>query len=116
MRNAYAFGYVGVGLRGGDFSSDWRAGAEGGFRVFGRVWLVGMIDSVRSFENGDVELDRTNLETGLYVNDQEYLAYGFKLLIDVTKRLGLQATTYSALDGNNVARSPLSGLGAYYKW
>lgn len=116
VSRAYVFGYLGFGLRSGDFSSDWRLGAEGGFRVLGRVWLVGMLDSVRSFENGDVQLARANLETGLYVNDQEYLAYGFKLLVDASKRLGFQATTYSASSGNNVARSPLSGLGVYFKW
>lgn len=117
-QRAYVFGYGGLGLRTNDFSSDWRVGLEGGYAFFerNRVWLVGLADLRRSFENGDVVLPRTNLETGLYVNDQEFLAYGGKILIDIGKGFGIQGTYYTATQGNNVPRSTLAGLGVYYRW
>jgi hypothetical protein len=115
-KRAYVYGYLGFGLRSDDFSSDVRGGVEGGYRFFGRLWLIGLLDIVSSFENGDVLLPRANLETGLYVNNQEYVAYGVKALIDVTERFGIQLTYYTAAQGNNVANSPLSGFGLYYKW
>ncbi len=115
FKNAYVYGYAGLGLRTGDFSSDWTLGLEGGYRFFGRLWLVGMADRRQSFLNGDVQLPRANLETGLYLNDQEFLAYGLKILIDIYKGFGIQGTTYTAASGNNVARSSLSGIGFYYK-
>ena len=115
-RKAYVYGYAGLGLRTNNFSSDWRLGVEGGGRFFGRLWLIGLLDLRRSFLDGDVQLPRSNVETGLYVNDQEFLAYGGKLLIDITKGFGFQATAYSAAAGNNVPRSTLFGLGLYFKW
>lgn len=113
---AYVYGYLGVDLRTNDFSSSWRTGFEGGYRFFGRLWLIGLLDVVGSFENGDIVLPQANLETGLYVNDQEYVAYGAKALIEITRKIGLQFTYYTAASGNNVASSPLSGFGVFVKW
>lgn len=111
----HAFGYLGAALRSDDFSHSRLMGAEGGVRLFGRLSVVGLIDSVESFEDGDVALPRENLETGLYVNDQEYLAHGVKLLLDLNDRWGVQFTSHSADSGNFVARSALTGVGLYYK-
>ncbi len=115
-RRAYVFGYLGLGYRTNDFSSIGVAGAEAGIRFFGRLWLVGMLSIVESFRNGDVVLPQSNLETGLFVNDQEYFAYGLKGLVEITDRVGIQLTYYTASSGNNVPRSPLFGTGVYFKW
>jgi hypothetical protein len=113
---AYVSGTAGVALRSDDFSSSWRVGVEGGFRVLRRLWLVGVVDVVQSFEDGDVQLPANNLQTGLYVNDQEWVAYGLKGLIDINDRVGLHVTFNWAADGNAVPKSMLSGAGVYYRW
>ena len=112
---AYLFGYGGFGLRTDDFSSFWRLGVEGGYRFFDRLTLAAFSDVLQSFEDGDVELPTTNLETGLYVNDQEWASLGLKALFDITQSFGVQATVHGALSGNNVPRAPLVGLGVYLK-
>lgn len=61
-------------------------------------------------------LPQSNLETGLFVNDQEYVAYGFKLRIDATQSFGVQLTAYGASSGNNVPKQPLTGIGVYATW
>ncbi len=112
---AYVSGYAGLGLRSDDFSNDWRLGGEVGYSLFGRLWLIGLLDVRRSFSDGDVALTAAQLQTGLYVNDQEFVAFGGKALLDVTTRFGLHFTYQSAAEGNLVPRSPLVGFGAYLK-
>ena len=116
FRRFYVSGYAGLGLRTNDFSNDWRAGAEGGLRLFGRLWIVGLVDVVQSFEDGDVALDPNNIQTGLYVNDQEVVATGIKGLLDISRNFGIQVTRFSATSGNQVAKDPLTGFGAYFTW
>jgi hypothetical protein len=112
---AYLFGYGGFGLRTDDFSNFWRIGAEGGYTFFDRLTLAAFTDVLQSFEDGDVELPAANLETGLYVNDQEWVAIGVKGLFDITDSFGLQATVHGAASGNNVPKAPLIGFGVYLR-
>jgi hypothetical protein len=74
-----------------------------------------MLDVVKSFENGDIDLPPSNLLTGLYVNDQEYAAYSLKFVGEITKNIGLNVGVGGAFSGNNVARRQALTFGAYYK-
>ena len=113
---AYAFGYGGFGFRTGDYSNTWRLGGEAGYRVLEPLLVAGFVDVVQSFEDGDVRLPTTNLETGLYVNDQEWVAFGVKGLLQLGEGIGLQATVQGAFDANNVPKAPLFGLGFTFEW
>lgn len=107
----YWYAYAGGGWSGNDYSSSWRVGIEGGRRsAGGRWWWIGALEALQSFHDGDRVEAPTNLETGLYVNDQEVLAPVIKVLYRASARWGVQATVQGGITGNFVARSPFVGL------
>ncbi|WP_298532253.1 hypothetical protein [uncultured Algibacter sp.] len=112
----YAQAFTGVALRTNNYSSSFKIGGEIGVRPINRIMIIGLIDIVKSFENGDVILPATNLLTGLYVNDQEYAAYSLKFVGEITKKLGVNVGIGGAFSGNNVARRQALTFGAYHKF
>ncbi|MCB0489901.1 MAG: hypothetical protein R2820_14820 [Cyclobacteriaceae bacterium] len=114
--NFYAFASTGFAVRTNNYSSDFRVGAEAGYKVIDRIYLILVLDIVESLKNGSVFEDLTLRRIGLYLNNQSYFAYGIKTIIGFTDKLGINGAFYGARSGNLVARSPSLNLGAYYKW
>ena len=112
----YAQAFLGIALRTNDYSSSFKIGGEIGVRPINRILVIGMIDVVKSFENGDIDLPTSNQLTGLYVNDQEYAAYSLKFIGEITKKLGVNVGIGGAFSGNNVARRQALTFGAYHKF
>ena len=106
-------GYVGASLRTDDYSNDWRVGAEVGWQATSRLALAATLDVVQSFEDGDVAIDPAQAQTGLFVNDQEYVSPGVKGLFRVSEHLGVSAALRGALDGNNVPEAPYLSVGVF---
>lgn len=114
--NFYAFASTGFAMRTNNYSSDFRVGAEAGYKVIDRIYLIVVLDIVESLKNGSVFESTTLRSMGLYLNNQSYFAYGIKTIIGFTDKLGMNGAFYGAGSGNLVARSPSLNLGAYYKW
>ncbi|MEM7101967.1 MAG: hypothetical protein AAF502_02475 [Bacteroidota bacterium] len=114
--DGYVFGYVGGGFRTGSYSSYFKTGLEGGYTFFDRVTLAVFLDVLTSFKDGNRFDPIQNIETGLYLNDQQYVAYGFKVLGQITDLIGVSAAFGGAASGNLVPRSPSLNLGVYAKW
>ncbi|MEO9894673.1 hypothetical protein [Aurantibacter sp.] len=112
----YAQGSTGVDIRFNDYSSSFVFDAELGAQPLKRLWTIGFLNSSTSFNNGDVVLPASNLVTGFYVNDQEYVAYGFKLIFEATDNFGVLANYTGAISGNNVPRRAVLGAGIYGKF
>ncbi|WCO00329.1 hypothetical protein [Psychroserpens ponticola] len=112
----YIQSFIGFNLRTNDYSSNFKAGGEVGHKIVKRIWLVGFIDIVKSFENGNIVLPIENAFTGLYVNDQEYGAYGFKGIGEITETFGVTVSYASAFFGNNVAKQSALNIGLYHKF
>ena len=112
------YGYVstGVGLRTNDYSHDFRINAEVGVNPVKPVWFAVVVDVLESFRNGDAMEDPRQLQTGLYLNNQEFVAWGFKAQVFVNDHLGISGGLYGALSGNLVARQRSLNLGVFYKW
>ncbi len=108
-------GFVGANFRTNEYSSNFKIGAEVGKKMLKRFWLIGFVDIVKSLENGDVILPVPNWATGLYVNDQEYGAYGLKVIGEITPKMGALAGFGGAFFGNNVAKKAAVNIGVYYK-
>jgi len=45
------------------------------------LWIAGVINLLQSFQNGSRQDPINNLRTGLYVNDQEFIAWGLKIFV-----------------------------------
>lgn len=112
----YAQAFTGVALRTSDYSSSFKIGAELGVRPIKRVLVIGMVDVVKSFENGEIALPPSNLLTALYINNQEYAAYGLKFIGEITKKLGVNVGIGGAFSGNNVAKRQALTFGAYHNF
>ncbi|MFZ4633433.1 MAG: hypothetical protein ACOYNO_04425 [Saprospiraceae bacterium] len=80
---AYWFTYAGYAYRTNGFSHAFNLGAEGGLHL-GRFWAIAFSEWLQPLFNGDVLLSNNNNRTGLYVNNQGYVAVGFKPFLTST--------------------------------
>lgn len=113
----YAFGYGGVGLRTNEYSHSFNGGLEAGYKILKPLWTMLFLDINRSFLNGDRLEDPALLDSGFYVNDQEWISAGIKFLFEINDNMGLTAaSTLSAFSAHQVPKSPSLSLGFYGKW
>lgn len=111
----YVQAFTGFALRTNDYSSNFKIGAEAGAKLLNRIWIIGFLDIITSFDNGDFIVPTENLLTGLYVNNQEFSAYGLKFIGEISPKFGLIAGFGGAFSGNNVAKQAAYNFGIYYK-
>jgi hypothetical protein len=116
FKGVYVQGYTGFDLRFRGYSSNFKLGAELGVRPMRPLLLIAYINSSQSFKNGDIQLPQSNLLTALYVNDQEYVAYGLKAIGEITPNFGLLFGYAGALSGNNVPKREVLSFGIYQKF
>ncbi|MFY0602398.1 MAG: hypothetical protein JXQ93_00505 [Flavobacteriaceae bacterium] len=114
--NTYLQGFVGANIRTNNYSSNFKIGGEIGTKAFKNIWLIGFVDISSSFKNGDIALPASNLVNGLYVNDQEYGAFGIKVIGEFSKNFGLTGGFGGAFSGNNVAKRAALSFGIYHKF
>lgn len=108
--------YAGIKIRTNEYSSNVKIGGEYGYKVLKNIWLIGFIDIEKSLENGTIELPTENINTGLYVNNQEYGVFGIKAIGELSKSFGITAGLPFAFFGNNVAKQAAPTLGVYSKF
>lgn len=111
----YVQAFTGFAIRTNDYSSNFNIGGEAGTKILNRIWIIGFLDFVVSLDNGDFNTPVENTLTGLYINDQEYTAYGLKAIGEITKDFGVIAGFGGAFSGNNVAKQAAYNFGVYYK-
>ena len=114
--NSYLQTFIGTTIRTNDYSSNFKIGGEYGGKITKNIWLVGFIDIVKSFKNGDIVLPNSNLNTGLYVNDQEYGSFGAKVIGELSDKFGITGGFGGAFFGNNVAKQAALSVGLYHKF
>ena len=114
--NWYLQGFTGVNIRTNGYSSNFKIGGEVGYKPIPKLWLIANLDITQSFNNGEVILPTSNLLTGLYINNQEYVSFGLKTIGEITKNFGLTAGLGGAFSGNKVAKKGAFNLGLYHKF
>lgn len=113
----YTYLESGVNFRTHDYSHQWVANFEIGWRVGKRIYLAIGLDAVLCLPGGaDVPNSREEVQTGLYVNNQNFLAFTLKAILPVSDYVGLNVSLSGGLWANNVQQGPNIGLGVYYKW
>ncbi|GAA4891587.1 hypothetical protein GCM10023311_14980 [Flaviramulus aquimarinus] len=116
FKTFYVQAFAGANIRTNNYSSNLKLGGEIGTKPFKNILLIAFIDIVESFKNGDIVLPITNQLTALYVNDQEYISYGLKVIGKITDSFGLNVGFGGSFSGNNVAKSPAISFGVYHKF
>ncbi len=99
----YFQSFVGADIRTNNYSSNLKIGGEIGRKLTQNIWLIGFVDISQSLNNSDISFPANNAANKLYVNDQEYVAYGLKGILQFYD-FGLTAGFVSALSGNNVPK------------
>jgi hypothetical protein len=112
----YFQSFIGANIRTNDYSSNFKIGGEVGRKINKHIWLIGFVDIVKSFKNGNIVLPVENAFTGLYVNDQDYGAFGFKGIGEITDKFGVTAGLGGAFFGNNVPKQVALNFGVYHKF
>lgn len=115
-KDSYVQTFIGANIRTNNYSSNFKIGGEYGKKITEQVWLIGFVDIVKSLENGNIVLPTTNTVTGLYVNNQEYGAFGFKGIYEVNDKFGVNSAFGGAFFGNNVAKKAALTFGLYHKF
>ncbi len=115
---AYLQGDAGYAYRTNDYSGEIRINLEGGYKVKDKVWLALLIIWRESLENGSRnDLITNNAQTGLYLNDQEYIAWTIKMAVPIKSgRWGVNASIGGGAITALVARTPSISAGFYYDW
>jgi hypothetical protein len=112
----YVQAFIGIDLKTNNYSNNFKIGGEIGTKVHSKIWLVGFVDIVSSFSDGDVNLPLSNFGTALYINNQEYGAFGLKAIGEFTNSFGGVLSFGSAFSGNNVAKEAALTVGIYHKF
>ena len=116
FNNWYVQAFTGFDIRTNDYSSNYKLGGEIGYKTLNWLWIAGFLDGVASLDNGDVVLPSENLNTGLYVNNQSYAAFGLKLTGEINANFGANVAFGGAFAGRNVAQAPAISFGLYQKF
>ncbi|KAB8152107.1 hypothetical protein EZY14_015355 [Kordia sp. TARA_039_SRF] len=112
----YIQAFTGIDLRTDNYSNNFKVGGEIGTKIHSKIWLIGFVDIVKSFNDGDVTLPLSNLVTALYVNNQEYGAFGLKAIGEINDSFGGIVTFGGAFSGNNVAKQAALTFGLYKRF
>ena len=104
---------TGFDFKTNDYSESWRIGGEVGKQFFNQLWLVGFAEFRVSFKNGDYLAPVENLQTALYINDQEFGALGVKLIEEIGPLFGITAAYGGAIFGNNVPKREAFSIGVF---
>lgn len=110
----YTYIDAGAGIRAGGFSSEARILAELGKKFKEHFTLALSLDVRESFRNESRDYENFR-HTGLFVNNQEYFAYGIKAAYE-KNGFGVNFSTYGAAYGEFVAKAPFFNLGVFKKW
>lgn len=107
---------LGGNYRTDDHSGDFRAYTEAGANFWKeQIWLKVGLDVRQSFRNGGF-LAPNNRQTGLYLNDREYLAFVFKGEYCHHQGYGAYFGVNAYFAADNMPAFPYIHGGIFYRW
>lgn len=112
---SYIQGFTGLALRTNDYFQSFKIGVEFGYKVTDNLWAIAFIDGLQTIDKGSKTNNITDSYTYLYVNDQEYMAFGFKVNYDIKDDFGINLGLGGAFTANRVAKKPSMALGVFKK-
>lgn len=101
--------------RTGDYSADWRLSAEAGAYALKAVWLKFGADARGSFFNGSY-MRPTNMQTALFVNDQQWVALYGSIGYESKGGFGVSLQVRGNVWGENIPVGAYVGGKIYYQW
>lgn len=111
----YASAELGANLRTNSYSTQIFGSLEGGYKVAKPLYLGAVVELLNSLENGDYA-DGNSVNTGFYLNNQEFVSFGLKASANIVKGFGVNVWAFGAFSGSLVAKAPSIGGALYYQW
>ncbi len=109
----YASGYVGFNNRSQGFSEEFRFGLELGAGLFDKkLWLIGRLNAVESFKNGDTA--ETTTSTSIFANNTEFTGIAIEAAYYISPKWGVSASVAGAFRGEIIAAAPSYSVGVFY--
>lgn len=113
-KNLYAYIESGIRLRNRGYSNEWLLAGEAGALLARRLWVIAVLDIRQAYNTGSFQ--EVNILSGLYPDNQEHAAYGFKLIADITDQVGLNFARFGAFSGNLVPKAASNTVGLFVKF
>lgn len=115
----YTYLNAGFNIRTHGYSHEVIANFEFGYKAFDKIYL-GLALNARFPLAGGLDIperaaNNQDIHTGLYINNQQYLALTIKAQIPFNEKLGLHLSLSGGLMSNHIQQAPAIGLGFYYK-
>jgi len=111
----YFHAYSGMQIRTNQYSTLLQAGGETGYKSLHCLWSIVYIDWLYSMRDGTKTPSRDQPFTALYVNDEEYFAWGMKFIVEFSEHFGIITGFAGSFSGHRVAHSPLIHIGVFKK-
>jgi hypothetical protein len=105
-----------VSLRELQYSTTIRFQGEFAYEILPNFWCAGAADWVSSFKNGYLAPSILQLQTGSYVNDQEFVAFGLKAFYKIRPMAAVEASLMKVVWGHLIAKSPAFNVGLAWTW
>lgn len=112
---SYIQGFTGAALRTNDYFQSFKIGVEYGYKVHKNLWAIGFIDGLITIDEGSLNDPFYDSFSYMYVNDQEYMAYGLKLNYSKNDTFGFNFGFGGAFSAKRVAKMASLALGVYRK-
>jgi hypothetical protein len=119
-RGVYFFveGYFGAHVADNQkqISHEYRINAEVGYEFNVPLTMAFAVHVKESLKN-ITRTDNLNFQqTGLYLNNQEYITWEFKFMYDINENFGFNTALAGGFRTELIARTPVISAGMYFKW
>ncbi len=88
---------------------------ESGIKFKDQLWVIGYIDAVISLKNGELS-EIPEVWAGLFLNNQEYIGIGLKLIYELKEDIGITFNPGTAISANHLPKAPALTIGAFAKF
>lgn len=111
--NSYVSAYAGINNRSNGFSEEFRYGIEYGVGFMNsKLWLIGRLNGVESFKNGDTA--ETTTSTSIFANNAEFTSASIEAAYYITKNIGFSANYATAFRGEIIAVAPFYSVDVFF--
>lgn len=113
---SYIQGFTGAALRTNDYFQSFKIGAEYGYKAHRNLWAIVFIDGLITIDEGNIDTSFLDGHTYMYVNNQEYMAYGLKLNYSKNDKIGFNFGFGGAFSAKRVAKMASLSFGIFSKF
>ena len=106
---------LGFQFRTNNYAQNFIGSIEYGYKLFQKICIIGVIDAMAPVTKGSYN-DGAAEQTGLYVDNQVFIAFGGKVNYSVTKHISLNFSGFGSIYTEKGGAFPSLTAGLSYEW